>query len=124
MGKTNYRFNPETLSYDKVDRSVKKLLKKTGGYLISSITIAGVISLLFLKFYESPKLAEAKRENRKLLSQYNLLNKDLDKMSKVLEEVQYRDDNIYRVVFEADPIPETVRKAGFGGVNSYSHLEN
>jgi murein DD-endopeptidase MepM/ murein hydrolase activator NlpD len=124
MGKINYRFNPETLSYDKVDHSFKKLLKKVGGYLITSALFAIVFSILFLTFYKSPRLAEAKRENRKLLSQYNLLDKDLDKMSSVLEEVQSRDDNIYRVIFEADPIPTTVRKAGFGGVNSYSHLES
>jgi murein DD-endopeptidase MepM/ murein hydrolase activator NlpD len=124
MGKANYRFNPETLSYDKVDRSFKRLLRKTGGYLATSVVIAIAFSIFFLKLYESPKLAEAKRENRKLLSQFNLLNKDLDKMSEVLEEIQHRDDNIYRVIFEAEPIPPTVRKAGFGGVNSYSHLES
>ena len=37
--------------------------------------------------------------------------------------MQDRDDNIYRVIFEADPIPLSIRKAGFGGVNRYKHLE-
>ncbi|WP_281351377.1 M23 family metallopeptidase [Prolixibacter denitrificans] len=65
-----------------------------------------------------------KRENERLLTQYTLMNKDLDNMSKVLKDIQYRDDNIYRVIFEAEPIPASVRKAGFGGINRYSQLES
>jgi murein DD-endopeptidase MepM/ murein hydrolase activator NlpD len=47
----------------------------------------------------------------------------LDKIDLVLADLQQRDDNIYRVIFETDPIPSTVRKAGFGGTNKYAHLE-
>ena len=65
-----------------------------------------------------------KRENERLLTQYTLMNKDLNNMGKVLKDIQYRDDNIYRVIFEAEPIPASVREAGFGGVNRYSQLEN
>lgn len=119
MGKTKYRFNPETLSYDKVD-----LRFKTAGYFFIGAIIAIAILSSLLTFYKSSKSVETEIENRKLLSQYMLLKKDLDKMSKVLEDIQDRDDNIYRVVFEAEPIPSTVRKAGFGGINSYSHLES
>lgn len=124
MGKAKYRFNYETLSYDKVDRSFNKLLRKTGGYILTSFLFAGVLSFLFLKLYESPQLAEAKRENRLMVSQYELLNKDLNQMSSVLRDLQNRDDNIYRVIYGTDPIPSSVRKAGFGGVNSYINLEN
>jgi hypothetical protein len=37
--------------------------------------------------------------------------------------LQDRDDNIYRVIFESEPIPSSVRKAGFGGANRYEKLE-
>ena len=37
----------------------------------------------------------------------------------VLDDIQQRDDNIYRTIFEADPIPKSIRKQGFGGVNRY-----
>lgn len=124
MGKANYRFNPETLSYDKIDKNLKHLSRKFLGFFSSSVVLAVIISLGFLQFYDSPKVRQLKQENQQLLSQYHLLNKDLDKMEEVLEEIQYRDDNIYRVVFEAEPIPSSVRKAGFGGVNRYSQLEH
>jgi murein DD-endopeptidase MepM/ murein hydrolase activator NlpD len=124
MGKTNYRFNPETLSYDKIERNIKSLVKRLFGYLSTSIVLAVIISMVSLQFFDSPKLRRMKRENERLLTQYTLMNKDLDNMSKVLKDIQYRDDNIYRVIFEAEPIPASVRKAGFGGVNRYSQLES
>lgn len=40
----------------------------------------------------------------------------------VLQDVQQRDDNLYRVIFQADPIPSAIRKAGYGGTNRYEHL--
>ena len=36
--------------------------------------------------------------------------------------MQNRDDNIYRTIFEAEPISNSIRKAGFGGINRYEKL--
>ena len=52
-----------------------------------------------------------------------MMNKKLDQVALILTELQDRDDNIYRVVFEAEPIPSEIRTAGFGGVNRYKELE-
>ena len=59
-----------------------------------------------------------------MLSQFNLMNKDIEKISKAMEDIQMRDDNIYRVIFEANPIPSSIRMAGFGGANRYTALES
>jgi len=123
MGKTNYRFNPDTLSFDKIERSIKTLIKRVLGYLSTGVVSGAIFFFVFLQFFDSPETKRLKRENQQLLSQYGLMNKDFDKISKVLEDIQNRDDNIYRVIFEAEPIPSTIRMAGFGGVNRYSKLE-
>lgn len=123
MGKTNYRFNPDTLSFDKIERSIKSLIKKVLGYLSTGLVSGVIFFFIFLQFFDSPETKKLKRENQQLFSQYALMNKDFDKISKVLEDIENRDDNIYRVIFEAEPIPSTIRKAGFGGVNRYSKLE-
>jgi murein DD-endopeptidase MepM/ murein hydrolase activator NlpD len=47
----------------------------------------------------------------------------MNSINKVLADLQDRDDNIYRVIFEAEPIPKDVRQAGFGGANLYNKLE-
>jgi len=124
MGKTNYRFNPDTLSYDKIERNIKTLVRRVLGYLSTGVVSGVIFFFIFLQFFDPPQSKRLKRENEQLISQYNLMNKDFDKLSKVLEDIQNRDDNIYRVIFEAEPIPSSVRMAGFGGANRYSKLED
>jgi murein DD-endopeptidase MepM/ murein hydrolase activator NlpD len=123
MGKTKYKFNPDTLSFDKIERNIKTLVKRVLGYLSTGLVSGVIFFFIFLQFFDPPQTKKLKRQNEQLLSQYNLLNKDFDKISKVLEDIQNRDDNIYRVIFEAEPIPSSVRMAGFGGANRYSKLE-
>ncbi len=120
----NYRFNPDTLSFDKIERNVRSLVKKALGYLSTGIVSGIIFFFIFLQFFETPVTKQLKRENEQLLSQYNLMNKDIEKISAALEDIQMRDDNIYRVIFEANPIPSSVRMAGFGGSNRYTKLES
>jgi len=123
MGKTNYRFNPDTLSFDKIERNIKTLVRKMLGYVSTGLVSGVFFFFVFLQFFDPPQTKRLKRQNEQLLSQYNLMNKDFEKVTKVLEDIQNRDDNIYRVIFEAEPIPSSVRMAGFGGANRYSKLE-
>lgn len=123
MAKAHYHFDPETLSYKKIPKGFKFILRKIAVYFFSSLILGiGIASLLFT-FVESPKLKNQRRENARLLSQITLMNQDLTQASEILEEIQNRDDNIYRVIFEADPIPSSIRKAGFGGTNRYGYLK-
>jgi len=124
MGINNYRFNPDTLSFDKIERNLRSLIKKILGYLSTGIVSGIIFFFIFLQFFETPVTKRLKRENQQLLSQYTLMNKDIEKISKALEDIQMRDDNIYRVIFEANPIPSAVRMAGFGGANRYTKLES
>ncbi len=124
MAKVKYRFNAHTLSYDKIVISFKTRLKRF--LALSSTTLATSILIAFgiLQFYESPRMRILHKENERLLTQYELMYKDLGTIEKVLDEIEQRDNNLYRVIFESDPIPSTIRKAGFGGVNRYSKLES
>ncbi|MFW5830990.1 MAG: M23 family metallopeptidase [Prolixibacteraceae bacterium] len=124
MARRKYKFNPNTLSYERVGISFKEKILKVLAYFSSSFALALIMVLIFLNFYETPKSKMLKRENERLLTQYELMSKDLDQIQGVLTELQHRDDNIYRVIFEAEPIPSSIRKAGFGGSNRYSHLES
>jgi hypothetical protein len=86
--------------------------------------VVGVLGIfLVYQFMDSPKEASDAHENQQLLLQYELLNKQLGEVDHVLGDVRRRDDNIYRVIFEADPLPETMRQAGAGGVDRYKDLE-
>ena len=67
-------------------------------------------------------LFRSKREVEQFVLQYDILNSRSDQISKILKDLQERDDNIYRVIFEAEPISDPVREAGFGGINRYKKL--
>lgn len=124
MAKRKYKFNPDTLSYERVGISFQEKFFRIFAYFLSSFALALIMVVVFLNMYETPKSKSIKRENNRLLTQYELMSKDLEKIDKVLAELEQRDDNIYRVIFEAEPIPSSVRKAGFGGTNKYSELED
>lgn len=123
MAKQKYKFNPESLKYDEINQSFRDKFLNFLGYFSTSMVLAVVYFLVFSYFFDLPKEKILKREVNKLTLQYEILNKQLDHVGNVLADIQNRDDNIYRVVFNADPIPKSIRTAGFGGVNRYSELE-
>jgi murein DD-endopeptidase MepM/ murein hydrolase activator NlpD len=124
MARVKYRFNAHTLSYDKIVISFKTKLKRFLALFSTTLVSSVLIAVGILQFYESPRMRSLHKENERLLTQYELLYKDLVTVEKVLDEIELRDNNLYRVVFESDPIPSTIRRAGFGGVNKYSQLES
>lgn len=123
MPKVKYYFNSHSLKYEKVVTSIRKKLLQVFVFMASTAVFASVIILIAYSYFDSPKEKQLKREIDQLKLQYDILNQRLGKVSAVLKDIEDRDDNIYRVIFEAEPIPKTVREAGFGGVNRYSALE-
>ena len=122
MSKIKYYYDTKTLSYKPIESSGVDKFKNFILYFISSAILAFFILLIFFQYFDSPKEKRLKGEINNLLSQYEIINSDLKKIEVVLDDIQTRDDNIYRTIFEADPIPTSIRKQGFGGVNRYKKL--
>jgi len=122
MSKIKYYYDTKTLSYKPIESSRVDKFKNFIVYFISSAILAFFILLIFFQYFDSPKEKRLKGEINNLLSQYEIINSDLKKIEIVLDDIQTRDDNIYRTIFEADPIPTSIRKQGFGGVNRYKKL--
>ena len=122
MAKVKYRFNKDSLSYDKISLSIKQKIFRFLTYFFATILIGIIYNIVFTFFFDTPKEKGLIRENQQLLTQYTELNNRFDLIDKTLEDLQKRDDNIYRVIFEAEPIPASVRSAGFGGTNRYQDL--
>jgi murein DD-endopeptidase MepM/ murein hydrolase activator NlpD len=123
MSKVKYYYDPETLSYRKIER--KK--RDTAKYVIVFLLAAALFSFIFVfvigHYFESPKEKALRRELTNMELQFDLLNKKMTEAETVLANIEDRDNNIYRVYFEANPIPEEQRRAGFGGINRYKNLE-
>ena len=123
MTKVKYYYDTKTLAYKIVERSKLQMLKRVLFFITSSTAIALGLVVLFFSIFDSPKEKELKREIDNLLIQYELLEGQIINSSTILDELQERDDNIYRVIFEAEPIDASIRRAGFGGVNRYKKYE-
>ncbi|MCU4164241.1 M23 family metallopeptidase [Carboxylicivirga caseinilyticus] len=124
MSKVKYRYNPETLSYDRIQKGFNYYFTRISIYLTSFLILGVILYFVYPYIFESPKEKRQAREIQQLLSQYDIMNKKLDQVESVLEDIELRDENIYRSIFQADSIPKTIRRAGFGGVNRYEHLED
>lgn len=125
MSKVKYYYDSEALTYKKIER---KRLRHFGIALMSVLgTFLAAFLLLIVSLnipqLETPKEKTLKRELENMELQYGLLNRKIEQAQQVLANVEDRDNNIYRVYFEANPIPEEQRKAGFGGINRYQNLE-
>ncbi len=118
-----YSFNEETLTYHKIERNNKKLIKKIIYFLCSGLIISTITLLFFSQNIETPKKYLLEKRNLKLIKNFKQINQQLDAASNVLSGIQHRDDNCYRIYSEVNPIPPTIRQAGFGGVNRYKKLE-
>ncbi len=123
MGKIKYKFNPESLSYYKVESSLRQKTLKALAYVFVFLVNASIGYLLYSVAFDSPKEKGLKRQISEMNLNIELFNKQLDDIESVLYDMQQRDDNIYRTIFEADPLNYSVRGAGFGGSNRYKSLE-
>jgi murein DD-endopeptidase MepM/ murein hydrolase activator NlpD len=122
MAEHKYRFNPKTLNFERIRLSTWQKVRRTTLLLLPGLAVGLLGIFLVYQFVDSPKEALLRRENKQLLVQYELINKQLRELEQVLSDVRRRDDNIYRVIFEADPVPESMRQAGVGGINRYRDL--
>ncbi len=123
MAKVKYYYDSDTLSYRKIELRKRDKFKRMLGFLLSSIIMGLFLMFITFQFIESPKEKTQKREIENMELNYGLLNKKMSQVEQVLEGIQHRDNEIYRLYFETNPIPEEQRKAGFGGVNRYKSLE-
>lgn len=123
MAKVKYYYDPKTLSYRKIEKSTGYRLRQSL-FVLTSILLSGFFMYLLAdSFIDSPKEKRLRRELENMKIQYSILNERFDQATDVLDDLQERDDNIYRVIFEAEPIPASVREAGFGGANRYKKFE-
>ncbi len=123
MAKTKYKYNPESLKYDRISTSFGTKTLIFLSYFFIILVTAVLLNVIYSSIFDTPKEKKLIRENNQLLFQYEILNNKVVNIENVLSNIEKRDDNIYRTIFNAEPIPKSIRDAGFGGVNKYEYLE-
>ena len=125
MSKVKYHYDSETLSYRQIEPNKGR---KWSIALLSVLGLFGAAFILLIAYYsipsiETPKEKTYRRELENMEQQYKMLNNKMDRQERVLNEIADRDNTIYRLYFEAEPISDEQRKAGFGGVNRYNKFD-
>lgn len=123
MAKPKYKYNPESLSFDKIRLGVKTILLRLLAYVIGSVIIAVLYGFIFSLFFDSPKEKALKRELSQMNLQYDLVHREMGNLEKIIEHLQETDDNLYRTIFGAEPVQSTLRQGGVGGVRRFDELE-
>ncbi len=132
MAKTFYHFNTNTLSFEKVKLSVKDIVKRVLWLFASALTFAVIFIWIAFYLIDSPKEKMLQQENEQLKEQLQEMDNQLNLMSEAMADIENRDDNIYRVIFEADPMPVEERypklyeqnMAGVGGTDALALLQD
>ena len=125
MSKVKYYYDPDTLSYRKIEPEKSRRYRNIGLFILGS-SLFGLLCLVLLlntSLLNTPRELSLQREVKNYELQFELLDKKMEQIEEVLTNIAERDNNIYRLYFEANPIPEEQRRAGFGGVNRYKSLE-
>src|SRR5882724_4485887 len=109
MKKIKYYYNTNTLRYEKLETPLRVTLLRVLGFLASSIVASVIIVAMAFKYVDSPK-------EKILRQQYESANENLEvlkdqalKLQQQVADLENRDNNVYRAIFEANPIPDSAR---------------
>ena len=121
-GKNKYKINPQTLALEQVEHGLRYWVRQTGIYIFGGIILGVVFLWLFLYFFPSPREKQLLKEKEALQSQMEVLNNQVDQMQIVMTDLQQRDDNLYRVLFGAEPIPLSIRQGTQHKIDYYDSI--
>ena len=125
MAKVKYYYDSENLAYRKIITKTRKKIGVVVLFLVASglFGFLSFVVLLNTPYFETPKNRLQAREIENLKLRYSILNKKMDEVATVIDLIEERDNNLYRVYFNASEIPEEERKSGYKDINRYAALE-
>jgi len=124
MARIKYYYNTDTCQYERAKVTFSDIFLNFMGFLSVALVFAVAILLVYNAYFESPAETQLKKENKELRNHYISLENEMDEVNGVISALEERDNNIYRKLYEAEPLPEEVRQAGSGGVNRYKRIMN
>ena len=122
MRKVYYIYNPKTRNYDRIYPTMRQRVMSYLRRLFVGMGFGAGSFLILLLIFGSPSEKDLRIENSKMQAQYHILSSRLDEALTVMQRLQQRDDNLYRVIMQADPVNQELRNASYGSTNRYEDL--
>ncbi len=123
MPKIKYQFDSKSLTFKKIKLVWKEKIKRLLVFILVTGAVAIILNVIYISFNDTPKVVMLEEDRELILSKYDILTDKLEDVEKVVADIQRRDDFLYRSIFELEPIPPSIRAAGFGGANRYVNFE-
>jgi len=109
MKKIKYYYNTNTLRYEKLEVPLQVKLLRIFGFIAAALVTAALISYFAFQFVGSPNEKLLRLQNERLRDRYADLNEKAKSLDQQMAELEKRDNNVYRAIFEANPIPDSAR---------------
>jgi murein DD-endopeptidase MepM/ murein hydrolase activator NlpD len=109
MKKVKYYYNTHTLRFEKIETPFRVRLLQVIGFVAASIVTAFLIVAITFRYVDSPKEKLMRQENEEYKDNYKLLKERITQLELQMDELENRDNNVYRSIFEATPIPDSAR---------------
>ena len=109
MKKIKYYYNTNTLRYEKLETPLRVRLLRVFGFVAAALVTAALISYIAFRFIGSPQEKVLAQQNKDLKDNYKDLENDLQSVQQQMKELEKRDNDVYRAIFEASPIPDSAR---------------
>ena len=122
MAKQQYKYNPESLSYEEVKIKPWRRVLRVLLWMAPSIVFGLVLAFFFTRRIDSPKERELLTELQNDKKEVERLMDDLKLYNSVLDDIQSRDEDLYRAALYAEEFPEELRQMGTGGSDKYDYL--
>ena len=123
MARLKYKFNPTTLNFEKISYGIRDYLFASLRYIFAGVVLGSIGVIIYASFFKDPETARLDREVKFLKAQISSLNNQIDTLEYFAEDLQDKDDNVYRSIFGAEPFPEHLRKGGVGGSDRYKNMK-
>lgn len=109
MKKIKYYYNTHSLRYEKLETPLRVKLLRIFGFVAAALVTSAIISYFAFQFIGSPAERLLRAENERLATRYQDLRKQANDLQQQMAELEKRDNEVYRSIFEAEPLPDSVR---------------
>jgi len=124
MKKIKYFYNTNSLRYEKLETPLRVKLLRVFGFLAAAIVTAAIISFFAFRFVGSPNEKLLNLENERLQDKYHQLDDQVKAAQEQMSELVKRDNEVYRAIFEANPIPDSARARALAQEQEIARVEN
>jgi murein DD-endopeptidase MepM/ murein hydrolase activator NlpD len=124
MKKIKYFYNTNSLRYEKLETPLRVRLLRVFGFIAAAIVTAAIISFFAFRFVGSPNEKLLNLENERLQDKYHVLNDQVKTAQAQISELVKRDNEVYRAIFEANPIPDSARARALAQEQEIARVEN